>query len=176
MIVRVANLETMTVWAQVAEADVVRVKPGMPAWFTTLGDAGHRWTSTVRQVMPTPETVNDVVLYNVLVDIDNREQLLMTDMTVQVFFVLEQARDVPVVPLSALQATPKKGSKAYEARVVTDNGTELRSVTVGVSNRTMAAIESGLSVGERVVVNTPAARTGGAAQPGGAPRRMGPQL
>lgn len=106
VIVRVANLQTMTVWAQVAEADVVKVKAGMPAYFSTLGEPDRRWKGEVRQVMPTPETVNDVVLYNILVDVDNTEQELMTDMTVQVFFVLEQARDVPLVPMVALQADP----------------------------------------------------------------------
>ncbi|MGB6054091.1 MAG: efflux RND transporter periplasmic adaptor subunit, partial [Burkholderiaceae bacterium] len=103
VVVQIADLDTMTVWAQVAEADVSKIQPGMPAYFSTLGDAGKRWQGTVRQVMPTPETVNDVVLYNVLVDVDNREQKLMSQMTVQVFFVLEQVRGVPVVPLSALR-------------------------------------------------------------------------
>ena len=37
VIVRVADLQTMTVWAQVAEADVVKVKAGTPVYFSTLG-------------------------------------------------------------------------------------------------------------------------------------------
>ncbi|HTN65202.1 MAG TPA: efflux RND transporter periplasmic adaptor subunit [Burkholderiaceae bacterium] len=156
VIVQIANLETMTVWAQVAEADVSKIKLGMPAYFSTLGDAGKRWHGTVRQVMPTPETVNDVVLYNVLVDVDNREQALMSQMTVQVFFVLEQAKGVPVVPLSALQ--PERGKQAdkdanaYSAQVAVGDAVEKRSVKVGVSSRTVAAVESGLAVGDKVVV------------------------
>ena len=174
VIVRVANLETMTVWAQVAEADVTKVKTGMPAWFTTLGDSERRWQGTVRQVMPTPETVNDVVLYNVLVDVDNSEQLLMTDMTVQVFFVLEQAKDAPVVPLSALRALPGKGPDVYEARVLTARGIERRTVTVDVASRTNAAIRDGLAIGDKVVVAQPAG--GDAAPEGGRRRGMGPRL
>ncbi len=156
VIVQIADLETMTVWAQVAEADVSKIKLGMPAYFSTLGDAGKRWYGTVRQVMPTPETVNDVVLYNVLVDVDNREQALMSQMTVQVFFVLEQAKDVPVVPLSALQpARGKQAGKdanAYSAQVAVGDAIEKRSVKIGVSSRTVAAVESGLAVGDQVVV------------------------
>lgn len=189
VIVRVANLDTMTVWAQVAEADIVKVKAGMPAYFTTLGNSEQRWRGTVRQVMPTPETVNDVVLYNVLVDVDNRKQELMTDMTVQVFFVLDEARDALLVPLNALQPVREKGkgkkarseeSTLYEARVFTADGIEPRRVKVGVANRTTAAVLSGLEAGERVVVpqaESPAPRAAGGGSGGGSGRRaMGPRL
>lgn len=173
VIVRVADLETMTVWAQVAEADVVKVKAGAPAYFTTLGNATQRWSGTVRQVMPTPETVNDVVLYNVLVDVDNRNQVLMTDMTVQVFFVLDEAKGMPVVPLNALQSAKGKDGSLYEAHVATAKGVEPRTVSVGVTNRTTAAVVSGLSVGDKVVVPQPEPST----TPSGSNRpRMGPRL
>jgi membrane fusion protein, macrolide-specific efflux system len=112
VIVRVADLDTMTVWAQVAEADITKIKVGAPAYFTTLGNTERRWRGTVRQVMPTPETVNDVVLYNVLVDVDNTEQELMTDMTVQIFFVLGEARDAVLVPLAALKPVKGQGKGA----------------------------------------------------------------
>jgi membrane fusion protein, macrolide-specific efflux system len=119
VIVRVADLDTMTVWAQVAEADITKIKAGAPAYFTTLGNTERRWRGTVRQVMPTPETVNDVVLYNVLVDVDNTELELMTDMTVQIFFVLGEARDAVLVPLAGLkpvkgQGKDKDGGKSQE--------------------------------------------------------------
>ncbi len=116
VIVRVADLQTMTVWAQVAEADITKIKTGTPAYFTTLGNNERRWRGTVRQVMPTPETVNDVVLYNVLVDVDNTEQALMTEMTVQVFFVLGEVRDAVLVPLAALKPIKaREGGKGRDA-------------------------------------------------------------
>jgi macrolide-specific efflux system membrane fusion protein len=170
VIVRVADLDTMTVWAQVAEADVVKVKAGAPAYFTTLGNNGQRWKGTVRQVMPTPETVNDVVLYNVLIDVDNREQALMTDMTVQVFFVLDEARSAVLVPLNALQPVRNKDKQAdkqtdmYRVQVATAEGVATRTVQVGVVNRTTAAVVSGLSVGDRVVL--PQAEASASAAPG----------
>ena len=75
----------MTVNAQVAEADVPQLKPGMPVYFTTLGHAERRYQSRIRQILPTPEKVNDVVLFTVLIDIDNRARELMTNMTTQTF-------------------------------------------------------------------------------------------
>src|SRR5690606_25601543 len=97
VIVQIANLDVMTVWAEVAEADVHKIEPGMPAWFTTLGMADRTWRGTVRQILPMPEVLNDVVLYKVLIDVDNSERLLLPQMTVQVFFLQGEARDVPVV-------------------------------------------------------------------------------
>ncbi|HBG32027.1 MAG TPA: efflux RND transporter periplasmic adaptor subunit, partial [Gammaproteobacteria bacterium] len=72
VILQIADLGTMTVRAQVAEADVPRVQPGMDVSFTTLGSLNRRWQAVVRQILPTPEVINDVVLYNVLADVDNR--------------------------------------------------------------------------------------------------------
>src|SRR5262249_35664271 len=70
-IVELANLDIMTVWAQVAEADVSRLRAGMQAYFTTLGSDEHRWYGTVAQILPAPETINNVVLYDTLIDIEN---------------------------------------------------------------------------------------------------------
>jgi macrolide-specific efflux system membrane fusion protein len=114
IVLRVADLTQMTVEADVSEADVVKLQPGMPAYFTTLGNPQRRWTATVRQIMPTPEVVNEVVLYKVLLDVDNLDGALMTDMTAQVFFVQGQASDVLVVPVSALEKTG--GSDRAERR------------------------------------------------------------
>ncbi|WP_424446917.1 efflux RND transporter periplasmic adaptor subunit [Paucimonas lemoignei] len=179
VIVRVANLDTMTVWAQVAEADITKVKAGAPAYFTTLGNAEQRWKGTVRQVMPTPETVNDVVLYNVLVDVDNSQQALMTDMTVQVFFVLEQAQDAVLVPLAALRQEPGNDPSLYRARVVTNEGVASRTVKVGVANRTTAAVVSGLDVGDKVVAAQAGSAKSAGNRPSGGQRGgagMGPKL
>jgi len=154
IIVRIADLDTMTVWAQVAEADIPRIKPGMDVYFTTLGMPDRRFEAKVQQVLPTPETVNDVVLYNVLIDVPNKERLLMTNMTAQVFFVLGRADKVSVVPMAALRPAPRGGDDTYMARVQNGDSIETRRVKIGLSNRQLAEIKEGLKVGERVVVGT----------------------
>lgn len=153
VIVRVANLDVMTVWAQVAEADVIKIRPDMPAYFSTLGMPDKQWHGKVRQVQPTPVAENDVVLFNVLIDVDNQDRVLLPQMTVQTFFVLGEARDVPVLPISALTPTGKaRGSKSYTARVLTADGVEQRNVTVGITSRTTAEIVAGLAVGDKVLL------------------------
>jgi macrolide-specific efflux system membrane fusion protein len=103
IILRIADLSTMTVQSQVSEADVSRLKLGMEVYFTTLGSQGKRWSGTLRQVNPTPEIVNNVVLYNALFDVENRDGALMTQMTAQIFFVTAQAKDAIHIPVAALR-------------------------------------------------------------------------
>lgn len=111
-IVRIANLDTMTVRVQVSEADVVRIREGMPVYFTTLGMPDRRWYGTVRKVLPTPEILNNVVLFHVLIDVENPDGVLMTSMTAQVFFVLAEARDALIAPASAVTVRPGSPRRA----------------------------------------------------------------
>jgi len=167
VIVRVADLDTMTVWAQVAEADVVKLTPNMPAYFTTLGLPDRRWQGTVQQIQPTPQTVNDVVLYNVLIDVKNDDHVLMTSMTAQVFFVLGEAKSVPLVPVAAL-GQPRTGTTdEYQVRVLTSEGPRRRTVKIGLSDRTSAQVVSGLAVGEQVIVGSTSDAAGAGRGEGG---------
>lgn len=183
-IVRIADLSTMTVQAQVSEADIPKLRVGMAVYFTTLSGT-KRYHSTLRQISPTPNVVNNVVLYDALFDIPNPEHRLMTQMTAQVFFVISAAKDALYIPLAALQPlsdSPKKGQEGHSSRSgggkATHNKTGMdprtlfaggharvdvmgadgmvteRKVEVGVMNRVSAQIISGLIVGEQVVIGT----------------------
>ncbi len=77
-ILRIADLSVMEIQTQVSEADVAKLKVGMPAYFTTLGNPDRRYNSKIEQILPTPETVNNVILYDVLSDVDNTDGSLMT--------------------------------------------------------------------------------------------------
>lgn len=102
-LLRVADLSVMTVKTQVSEADVGKLRLGLPVYFTTLGGQGRRWYSQLAKLEPTPETVNNVVLYNALFDVPNPEGRLLPQMSTQVFFILEQAKNALLVPVAALQ-------------------------------------------------------------------------
>lgn len=154
---RVANLDIMTAQAQVAEADIPKLKPDMNVYFTTLGSDGRRWTGKVRQILPTPETVNDVVLYNILVDVENTDRALMSGMTTQMFFEKGSAKDVVTIPSTALirrdvTADTDKGA-AYVVKVPSANGPPTdKTVIVGLSDRSTAEIISGLNAGDKVML------------------------
>lgn len=176
VIVQVAKLDVMTAKAQVAEADVPKLTVGMPVYFTTLGAGDRRWEGSVRQVLPTPETINDVVLYNVLVDVANDDGQLMTGMTAQIFFIAARADNAVIIPASALTKrkpdADTKDGKAYEVSVVTPKGTQERTIVVGVSDRTQAAVLSGLDAGDHIIVAGAPSVTGDKPAASTPPRRM----
>lgn len=168
-ILTVSDLATMTVEAQVAEADVGKLKAGMPVYFTTLGAPQERWNSTVRQVLPTPEIVNEVVLYTVLVDIANPDGRLMKDMTAQVFFVLDRSEDTIIVPVGAVNEGRDGKTRVT---VLTERGPVEREVERGIANRMNAEILSGIQEGDRVVTGVLSGETP-ASDTRGSTRRMG---
>ncbi|WP_232301135.1 efflux RND transporter periplasmic adaptor subunit [Gilvimarinus agarilyticus] len=172
LIMKIADLSVLTLRTEVSEADVTRIYPGMPVYFSTLGAPDERWYSTVRQVLPSPEVVSDVVLYQVLIDIENKGSRLMDAMTAQVFFIEEQAENVLTVPLGALRPGPNGPS----VRKQTPAGIERVPVKIGMRTRTQVEIIAGLQEGDEVVAgvrNGPAgagrAREGG---PGGPPGEL----
>lgn len=155
-ILKLADLDTMTVRVQVAEADITRLSPSMEVYFSPIGTLDQRWSSTIRQILPSPEIVNEVVLYNVLVDVDNKDRRLLNGMSAQVFFVVGRAENVPLLPLEALgrrTTNPKKPEEAlYQVKVWNGSRTEERVVTVGFNDRKVTEIRTGLREGERVLI------------------------
>ncbi len=106
IILRIADLSTMTVQTQVSEADVSRLSPDMEAYFTTLGNRGKRWYGQLRKLEPTPTVTNNVVLYNALFDVPNEQRSLLPQMTAQVFFVAAAAKDTLYIPAAAIPRQP----------------------------------------------------------------------
>ncbi|HEX3484588.1 MAG TPA: efflux RND transporter periplasmic adaptor subunit [Micropepsaceae bacterium] len=112
LILTISDLTTMTVSTQVSEADVPKLRIGMDAYFTTLGNPNRRFTGKLRQVLPTPTVTNNVVLYTALFDVANPNKQLMTQMTAQVFFVRAAAHDAITVPVTALRFAGVPGGRA----------------------------------------------------------------
>lgn len=167
-VLRVADLSSMTVWSEVSEADVRRIKTGMPVYFTTLGESQRRWQGHVRQLLPAPpvpesKTGSDssakpsaaaskVVVYTALFDVDNADGELMPQMTAKVAFVEYAEKDALSVPLAAL--VPVAGSSdRFTARVLRPDGkVEVRQLRVGVRNRLAAQVLEGAQAGDRIVI------------------------
>jgi len=102
IILRIADLSTMTVQGEVSEADVSKLAQGMEVYFTTLGGGARRWYGQLRQILPKPVVANNVVLYTALFDVENDDNTLLSDMTAQIFFVTASAKDIIRVPIAAL--------------------------------------------------------------------------
>lgn len=181
-IVRLAELSTMTIKAEISEADVGRVAPGQTVYFTTLGDPDTRHYATLRAIEPGPTTIetetqtsaDQAVYYNGLFDVDNADGALRTGMTAQVYIVLGQVENVLTIPAAALGAQGRDGR--YAVQVVVDSGrVEARQVRIGLNNSVLAEVQDGLAEGEEVVVaqstedSAMQSRVGGGMMGGGPP-------
>ena len=107
-----------------------------------------------------------MVLYTVLIDIPNPERKLMIDMTAQVFFLLGEAKDALMVPVSAVKTDTQGNSYVAVMR----NGTpQKQAVETGIKNRINVEIKSGLKEGDKVVIGSVNAASGSSSG-----RRHGP--
>jgi len=149
-ILRIADLSTMTVWAQVSEADITRVKLGQDVYFTVLGGP-RRWNGKIRQILPSPELINNVVFYDVLFDIPNPERALDIQMTAQVFIVLAQAKGVLLVPAAAI-GNAGEGTAANVQVLKADGSVERRAIQIGIKSELSAEVTEGLKEKEQVVI------------------------
>ncbi|MGA8890403.1 MAG: efflux RND transporter periplasmic adaptor subunit, partial [Anaeromyxobacteraceae bacterium] len=100
------DLEKMQVDTSVAEADVGRLKDGMAASFTVDAYPGEVFRGRIRQIRNAPQTVQNVVTYNAVIDVANPEFKLKPGMTANVTFVYAEKEDVLKVPNSALRFRP----------------------------------------------------------------------
>lgn len=116
-IVKLATLDTMTVKAEISEADVMRVEKGQKVYFTTLGNSEKKHYATLRQVEPAPNSINTetnnnstsssstAIYYNALFDVPNEDGKLRIDMTAQVYIILDEAKNALTIPSSAVQTS-----------------------------------------------------------------------
>ena len=122
-IVKLAKLDTMTIKAQISEADVMKVQEGQTVYFTTLGDSEKKRYAKLRQVEPAPDSINTettsnsssssstAIYYNALFDVPNDDGKLRIDMTAQVYIILAEAKNALTVPASALQTSNRANKK-----------------------------------------------------------------
>ena len=182
-IIKLAKLDQVQIRAQISEADVVRVKAGLPVYFTILGDPLHRYEAKLRGIEPVPESdqtdtkvtsataTSTAIYYNGLFDVPNPDGKLRVLMTAQVFIVLDKAEHALVIPASSLGKRDRK-TQRYTVSVLEGTGPAQKvvqkQVKIGLNNRVQAQVLDGLKEGELVVVGDAAAGgSGGARRPPG---------
>jgi macrolide-specific efflux system membrane fusion protein len=182
VILKLANLDAMTVKTQVSEADVIKVRVGLPVSFTVLGDQEKRYAGKLRAVEPAPDSYSNpaaapgtgsggqsattssaavAVFYNALFDVPNPEHFLRIGMTAQVSIELGDAHNALAIPSSALRNKGADGR--YTIRVLRVGGAlETKKVRVGLDNFVQAEILEGLSEGDVVITGEPTQPSTGA--------------
>lgn len=184
------DLTKMQVNANVSESDIGLVAEQQPAFFTVDAYPGRQFEGVVAQVRNSPQTVQNVVTYNVMVNVGNADLALKPGMTANISIVNAQREQVLKVPLAALRFRPpgKKGvhestAARHDAATASRDGqappeqrqvwtqTEERQLTpvavrVGISDEQFAELVGGdLTEGTRVVTALDTAGQADASQP-----------
>lgn len=173
-LVKLAQLDRMTIKAEISEADVVRVKPGLPAYFTILGEPDTRYQATLRMVQPAPDSINDsdsstsssssssssstdtAIYYIGVFDVPNPDGKLRISMTTEVNIVLDRAEATPSIPVSALGSANPDGS--YTVQVLqAGRPPEARTIRTGLEDSANVQVLDGLKEGERIILGDAAA-------------------
>lgn len=107
------DLSKMQVQSSIDEADIGQVKFGQPATFTVDAYPSRTFKGTVSQIRLSPTTVQNVVTYTVMVDLDNTDMALLPGMTANITVDVQKAENVLKVPAAALKFKPAMpGSQA----------------------------------------------------------------
>ena len=121
-ILKLATLDTMTVEAEISEADVVKVQPGMPCRFTIMGLPNRYFEANLRSIDPAPASAEststssstssstEAIYYNALLDVDNSEGILRIDMTAEVEITIAEVKGVKAIPIAAVQNESADGT------------------------------------------------------------------
>lgn len=162
-LLKLANLDTMTVKAQISEADVTKVKAGMPVYFTLIGDPDRRYPGTLRTVELAPTNINEqtasttttsnaAIYYYALFDVPNPDHQLRVAMTTQVTIVLGERKQVLAIPQTALGK--KLGEDEYEVSLqIGDQQKETRRIKTGMKDDIKIEVVSGLSEQDKVILD-----------------------
>ena len=160
------DLSKMQIEASISEADIGYIKQDMKAIFTVDAYPDDTFDGVIRQVRLSPTEESNVVMYTVIIEIDNSSRKLLPGMTASVVIKAKEAIDVLTIPAMALQYKPsqaiknkiniKKIDDIKENQDVVylfeDNKIVPKIITKGLSDMTNIEIKEGLSLGQKVII------------------------
>jgi HlyD family secretion protein len=167
------DLTKMQVDANVSEGDIGGIKVGNRATFTVDAYAKRVFRGTVTQVRQSPQTVQNVVTYDVVVSVNNSDLALMPGLTAATQIIIDQRSDVLRVPNQALRYIPT-GTAIHETDpprvwVLRDGSPARVQVAIGLDDDNFTEILHGdLKPGDKVIVaeqKNPANARSGAPRP-----------
>lgn len=97
------NLRKMQVDTSISEADIGRLRPGMPAVFSVDAYPNETFRASIRQIRNAPQTVQNIVTYDAVLDVDNPDLQLRPGMTANVTVTYDSREDALRVPNAALR-------------------------------------------------------------------------
>ncbi len=154
------DLTKMQIDSSVVEADIGKVRVGQAVEFTVDAYPDITFKGTVVQVRKAPIIVQNVVTYDVVVGVSNRDLKLMPGMTANVSIIISREKDVLRIPNAALRFRPEgfrpKGEGKGVSVWIVENGSLKRvPITIGITDGNFTELTSGgLKEGLDLVVET----------------------
>ena len=167
------DLRRMQVDSSVAEADVGKLAPGMLARFTVDAHPSITFVGIVRQIRNAAQTIQNVVTYDAVIDVDNPELLLRPGMTANITVIHAERTNAVLLPNAALRfrapeewsaRAPKRELSGDARRVwaLRDGSPSPVDVRVGVTDGTKTElVEGALQPGDRLVTEVIQAKKSG---------------
>lgn len=159
------DLAEMQVNASVSESDIGNVRAGQPARFEVDAYPGRVFGGEVRQVRNAPISVQNVVTYDVVIEVENPGLVLKPGMTARVTVTTDRREDALRVPLRAMRFRPddeglrpvgadrRRGSESSTLWVANGAGGPRRvEVQTGIRDEEGIEIVSGVRVGDNVII------------------------
>jgi HlyD family secretion protein len=112
------DLSQMEVHAKVDEADIGAVEVAQPVEFGVDAYPGHRFGGRVVQIRKSPRTVQNVVIFTVVISAENLDLRLLPGMTASVRIVTRQKSSVLKVPNTALRFRPPQDAERGDTRLL----------------------------------------------------------
>jgi HlyD family secretion protein len=109
------DLAQMQIYTSFAEADIGSIRVDQPVRFTVDAFPNRSFNGKVKQLRLNPTTTQNVVTYNVVVEVENPDQVLLPGMTAYVSIVVAQKKDVLTVPNAALRFRPAADATKADA-------------------------------------------------------------
>ncbi|MBE6445349.1 MAG: efflux RND transporter periplasmic adaptor subunit [Alphaproteobacteria bacterium] len=154
------DLTKMQIEASVVEADIAKVKEGQTVEFSVDSFPDEVFYGIVTQVRNNPITTSNVVTYEVIIEIDNKDLKIKPGMTANVEIITAQKKGVLLVPNKALRfyVTDENGeSVRYKDRglwVLNNNKPERLVINTGVSNDDFTeVVGKNLTQGMEIIVD-----------------------
>lgn len=170
------DLTKMQVDTSVAEGDIGRLRVGMKTYFTVDAYPGRRFEGSIRQIRNAATTVQNVVTYDAVIDVENADLSLRPGMTANVAVVYAESSQALVVPTAALRfhpadvPPPPSGGDQEVAWALRDGQLAPAVVRPGLTDSAFTELVEGtLHEGDQVVVETL-----GATGPASSPPKFGP--
>ena len=104
------DLTQMQIMANIDQADIGLVEQAKSVKFTVDAFPGDEFKGTIKQMRLNPQNVQNVVTYNVVIDVSNPEQKLKPGMTANLEITIDERNNVLKVPNAALRFTPQASS------------------------------------------------------------------